>query len=49
MVTFAIIRHPVTTLVTDSTNPDKLTNDLLILNLFQTTRDLFVNKTDLLA
>ena len=31
MVTFVVLRHPVT-LITDSTNPDKLTNDLLILN-----------------
>ena len=26
------LRHPVTILVTDFTNPDNLTNDLLILN-----------------
>ena len=35
---FVVIRHPVTTLVTDSTNPDKLANDhktdLQALNVF---------------
>ena len=30
--TFVILRHPGTILVTDFTNPDNLTNDLLILN-----------------
>ena len=32
MTTFVILRHPVTTLVTDFTNPGNLTNDLLNLN-----------------
>ena len=27
-----VLRHPVTILVTDFTNPDNMTNDLLILN-----------------
>ena len=27
MATFVVLRHPVTILVTDSTNPDNLTND----------------------
>ena len=34
MVTFVILRHPVTILVTAFTNPDNLTNDLHILNSF---------------
>ena len=29
---FVILRHPVTILVTDFTNPNNFTNDLLILN-----------------
>ena len=32
METFVILRHPVTILFTDFTNPDNLTNDFLILN-----------------
>ena len=32
MATFVVLKHPVTTLVTDITNPDNLMNDLLILN-----------------
>ena len=32
MATFAILRHPVTILVTDFTNLDNLTNGLLIFN-----------------
>ena len=32
MATFVILRHPVTSLVTDFTNPENWTNDLLILN-----------------
>ena len=32
MATFVILRHLVTILVTDFTNPDNLTNDLLILD-----------------
>ena len=32
MATFEILRHPFTILVTDVTNPDSLTNDLLLLN-----------------
>ena len=32
MATFAILRHPVTILVTDFTNLDNLTNGLLIVN-----------------
>ena len=32
MATFVVLRHFVTILVTDFTNPDNLTNDLLILN-----------------
>ena len=31
MTSFVILRHPVTTLVTAFNNPDKMTNDLLIL------------------
>ena len=31
MATFVIPRHPVTILVTDLTNPDNSTNDLLLL------------------
>ena len=34
MVTFIMHRHPVTILVTDFTNPNNLTNDPLILKLF---------------
>ena len=34
MATFVALRHPVITLVTDFTCPDNLTNDLLILKLF---------------
>ena len=32
MATFVVLRHSVTLLVTDFTNPDILTNDVLILN-----------------
>ena len=32
MATFVVLRHYVTTLVTDFTNPNNLNNDLLILN-----------------
>ena len=32
MANFVVLKHPVTILVTDSANPDNLTNDLLILN-----------------
>ena len=32
MATLVSLRQPVTILVTDITSPDKLTNDLLILN-----------------
>ena len=32
MATFVDLRHPVNILITDFTNPDNLTNDLLILN-----------------
>ena len=32
MATFVILRHPVTILITDFTNPNSLTNDLLIFN-----------------
>ena len=32
MATFFILKHPVTILVTDFTNPNNLTNDLLILS-----------------
>ena len=31
MATFVVLKHPITVLVTDFTNPDNLTNDLLIL------------------
>ena len=31
MATFVILKHPVTILITDLTNPDNLTNDPLIL------------------
>ena len=34
MATFVVRRHPVTILVTDFTNPENLTNVLLILNIF---------------
>ena len=34
MATFLVLRHPVPILVTDSTNPDNLTDDLLILIVF---------------
>ena len=33
MATFVVLRHPVTISVTAITSPDKLTNDLLILNI----------------
>ena len=36
MVSFVILRHPVTPLVIDFTSPDKLTNNLLILNFLIT-------------
>ena len=39
MATFAILRQPVTILVTDYTNPNNLTNDSLILN------SLIINKS----
>ena len=32
MATFAALRHPVTIIVTDFTNPENLTNDLFIPN-----------------
>ena len=32
MATFVLLKHPVTILVTVSTNPGNLTNELLILN-----------------
>ena len=31
MTTFVVLRHPVTILVADFTNPNNLTNDLIIL------------------
>ena len=34
MATFAILRHPVTILVTDLTNLEHLTSDLLIINSY---------------
>ena len=34
MATFIVLRHPVTILVTELSNPDNLTNDLIILKLF---------------
>ena len=34
MATFDILRHPVTNMVTDFSNPNNLTNDLLIFNSF---------------
>ena len=34
MATFVVLRHPITTLVTAFNITDKLTNDLLILKLF---------------
>ena len=34
MATFVIIRYPVTIMITDFNNPENLTNDLLILNIF---------------
>ena len=34
MVSFVILRQPVTTLVTTFNNPNKLTKDILILKLF---------------
>ena len=37
MASFVILRHPVTNLVTDLTNPDNLTNDPLIPNSFDNT------------
>ena len=35
MATFVILRLPVTILVKDFTNPDNFTNNLLILNFFE--------------
>ena len=33
MASFVVLRHPVTILVTDLTNPDNLINDFLIFSL----------------
>ena len=55
MATFVFLRHPVTTLVTYSTNPNNLTNDISVTTksnkcyLFQTLRNISVNKNDLRA
>ena len=40
MATFVVLRNPVNILVTDFTNPENLTNDLLILN------SLIINKSN---
>ena len=40
MENFAVLRHPVTVLVTDLTNPNNLTNDLLIFNALIICQDL---------
>ena len=44
MATFFILKHPVTILVTDFTNPNNLTNDLVILNPLKLNKSQ-VNKT----
>ena len=40
MATFVVLRHPVTILVTDLTNPDNLTNDLVLLKVLIINRSL---------
>ena len=42
MATFVIPIHPITILVTDFTNPDNLTNDLLILQSLKVDCDTFL-------
>ena len=39
MATFVVRKHPVSILITDFTNPDNLTYDLLILNSLTVTND----------